>query len=165
MSKLGRYSADRKKIKNLACGQTVGADGADTNVTSDIEAEECGTVFTLTPPAAADKGGATITLPTVAAAGKGWWCKMILLADIPADTNNNDVNDIIVQGDAGDDNDMIVSQQGGGANDAAVSAVNGGTLTFKENVAKAGDQVEIICDGDTFLVHSMAAVVGGIVKG
>lgn len=163
MAKLGRYSADRKKIENLACGQTSGADGDDANVTHNIEAHDCGTIFTLTPAAAGDKGGATITLPTVAQAGKGWWAKFVLLADIPADTNSNDDLGIVIQGDASDSNDIVMHQVRGGVDDAAVTSAAIGQLKFVEAAAKAGDQVEFICDGDTYLALVHCAVAASVV--
>ena len=64
MSKLGRYSADRKKVEALTASKTV-------------EVSDCGTVFTADP-----SGGAiTVTLPTPEAAGKGWWCKIWRVSD------------------------------------------------------------------------------------
>ena len=163
MAKLGRYSADRKKIKNLACGQTAGADGDNTNVTHDIEAAQCGTVFTLTPAVAADKGGATITLPTVADAGKGWWVKFVLLGPIPGDTNNNDDLGIIIQNDASDANDMVVHIPADSGADGA-GHIDGASVKFVEGSAAAGDEVEVICDGSVFLIACRAAVSGGITK-
>ena len=64
MAKLGRYSADRKKIEALTADKTV-------------EVADCGTVFTADPSA----GAITVTLPTPAAAGKGWWCKVHRISD------------------------------------------------------------------------------------
>jgi len=62
MSKLGRYSADRKKIKALTASHTV-------------TVAECGTIFTADPTA----GSIVITLPACASAGEGWWCKVFRL--------------------------------------------------------------------------------------
>lgn len=64
MAKLGRYSADRKKIEALTSDKTV-------------EVSDCGTVFTADSSA----GAIEITLPTPAAAGKGWWCKVFRVSD------------------------------------------------------------------------------------
>ncbi len=64
MSKIGRYSADRKKIEALTAAKTV-------------EVSDCGTIFTCN-----SAGGAfTVTLPTAKAAGKGWWCKIFRVDD------------------------------------------------------------------------------------
>lgn len=59
MAKLGRYSADRKKVEALTASKSV-------------EVAECGTVFTA-------DDDYTLTLPTCAAAGKGWWIKAVQL--------------------------------------------------------------------------------------
>ena len=59
MAKLGRYSADRKKVEALTASKT-------------IEVAECGTIFFC------DVNDATMTLPTSAAAGNGWWVKFVL---------------------------------------------------------------------------------------
>ena len=64
MAKLGRYSADRKKIEALTADKTV-------------EVADCGTVFTADSSA----GAITVTLPTPAAAGKGWWIKVHRISD------------------------------------------------------------------------------------
>ena len=64
MAKLGRYSADRKKIEALTASKTV-------------EVAECGTVFTADPTG----GAITVTLPTPAVAGKGWWIKVHRITD------------------------------------------------------------------------------------
>jgi len=64
MAKLGRYSADRKKIKALTANHTA-------------TVAECGTIFT-----ADSSGGAiTVTLPSPSEAGKGWWCKVVRVDD------------------------------------------------------------------------------------
>ena len=59
MAKLGRYSADRKKIKALTASHTA-------------TVAECGTIFT-----AVGDAEIVLTLPSIADAGKGWWCKLI----------------------------------------------------------------------------------------
>jgi len=64
MAKLGRYSADRKKIEALTADKTV-------------EVSDCGTIFTCNP----DGNAFTVTLPTAANAGKGWWCKIFRIDD------------------------------------------------------------------------------------
>ncbi len=69
MAKLGRYSADRKKIKALTASYTA-------------TAADCGTIFTADPTA----GHIVITLPACASAGEGWWCKVFRL-----NANANDV--------------------------------------------------------------------------
>ena len=90
MSKIGRYSADRKKIEALSDDKT-------------IQVADCGTIFTLASGSdgvAGRSGEYTLTLPTLAAAGNGWWCKLIL-----TETTGGDVT---VSGSAGDANKVNV---------------------------------------------------------
>tara|TARA_Y100000034_G_C6523851_1_gene225555 strand:- start:8 stop:466 length:459 start_codon:yes stop_codon:yes gene_type:complete len=63
MSKLGRYSADRKKIKTISAAKTV-------------KASECGTIFDLS----ASSTAYSVILPDVATAGKGCWYRFTLTA-------------------------------------------------------------------------------------
>ena len=67
MSKLGRYSADRKKIESV------------TGTSKTIAVADCGTAFIMATPGAS--GACTYTLPAPATAGKGWWCKFIVNID------------------------------------------------------------------------------------
>ncbi len=64
MSKLGRYSADRKKIDSLSTNKVV-------------EVSNCGTIFVLNSGSTAD-GTYTASLPSCADAGNGWWCKFVI---------------------------------------------------------------------------------------
>ena len=154
MAKSGRYSADRKKIKDLNCF------GAAT-LAIDTAVVECGTIFNCTPAGNDTNEGATITLPPVAQAGKGWWCKFVLNTAIASDSD--DVNDIVIQNDAGDTNDMIVGLPADSGADG-VGAANGASVTFVENAAQAGDEVEVICLGTKWYVRAHCAVVGGVTK-
>ena len=156
MAKLGRYSADRKKIEALNC---FGASPAAAAIT--IDKAKCGTIFVCTPAGDDANNGSVITLPSEADAGKGWWCKFILAADIA--TDNDDDNDIVIQNAAGDTDDMIVHLPGDADADGAGHA-DGASVTFEESNAKAGDEVEVICTGDRWLVHVRSAIVGGVTK-
>ena len=154
MAKLGRYSADRKKIEALNCFGT-----ATAAIT--IDKAKCGTIFVCTPAGDDDNEGATITLPSEADAGKGWWCKFVLNAAIVSD--GSDVNDIVIQNAAGDTDDMIVHLPADSGADGA-GAADGASVTFVEGAAQAGDEVEVVCTGDRWLVHVRCAVVGGVTK-
>ena len=85
MSKLGRYSADRKKVEALTAAKTV-------------LASDCGTLFTL-----GTAGGFTVSLPDAATAGKGWWCKFILTdtttatCDITVSCSSDDTRPIFLR--------------------------------------------------------------------
>ena len=70
MSKLGRYSADRKKIETL-----------DSAVT--LKEADCGTIFGLLSGSVAY----TVTLPPLADAGRGWWCKFVYVDSISNGAN------------------------------------------------------------------------------
>ena len=88
MAKSGRYSADRKKIENIAGSKTIGV-------------HDCGTIFTI------GSATSTLTLPTLAAAGKGWWCRFVVNDETAAvtivhnsgDSTNQMVGNVITGGD------------------------------------------------------------------
>lgn len=154
MAKSGRAFADRKKIKELNCF-------GSANLAIDTESYQCGTIFVCTPAGDDANEGATITLPTVAQAGKGWWCKFVLSADIPSDSDDN--NNIVIQNDAGDTDDMIVGLPADADADGS-GAANGASVTFVEGAAVAGDEIEVICLGDKWYVRAHCAVSGGVTK-
>ena len=131
MSKLGRYSADRKKVEDLTATKTV-------------EVAECGTIFTLN-----SSSEFTTTLPSVADAGNGWWCKFIVKA-APSGA------DYIITA-AG--SDAIIGVIVTGADGAATDQSGTGQIEFKDGAAIEGDQVELICDGNKWyaLGHCNAA--------
>ena len=64
MSKLGRYSADRKKITAL------------TTTAKAVTVPECGTIFML--DGTDYSADVTHSVPHPNDAGKGWWCKFIV---------------------------------------------------------------------------------------
>ena len=65
MAKLGRYSAQRRKVEAIDAGS---ADAAKT-----VEVSDCGTLFAIDAT-----NDVVITLPAIAAAGNGWWCEFLL---------------------------------------------------------------------------------------
>jgi hypothetical protein len=131
MSKLGRYSADRKKIKSITGTKTVSV-------------AECGTIFMLS-----DSGGSgyTITMPTVAAAGEGWWCKMIVNCAAGASLNNSGGEDITFATE--DDTDFIVLQLD--VNSSLVADDAADVLTI-DHTATKGTYLEWICDGTNWFI-------------
>ena len=68
MSKLGRYSADRKKVESIT---------GDLSLT----AADCGTLMVLNIAS-----GCTVTLPSVAEAGKGWWVRFVIGTNVSSNT-------------------------------------------------------------------------------
>ena len=129
MTKLGRYSADRKKVATLAAG------------TSTIEAAKCGTLLLVDCDSAS-----TVTLPAVAEAGAGWWIKFINV--------DEGTGTIAINAPAAIMSVSTHSSEGGDVK--ALSA--GGQTTINLNVndtSTLGDQIEIVCDGTLYhaLVH------------
>jgi len=132
MSKLGRYSADRKKIEDLTADKTV-------------EVSDCGTIFTLSAAT-----GLTASLPSISDAGKGWWVKFVV-ADAP--THPYEIS--ASSGDSTKLHGMTVHASGsdtvaGGAGSDVSDFTNGTggvAVTFIGGLAKQGDQVELVTDG------------------
>lgn len=136
MSKIGRYSAQRKKVQALGATATT------------ITVADCGTEFTFTQGAAVDH-----TLPTVASAGAGWWASFTL---ITADSNDVD----IVSADG--DDIILCSVDGAGATGAMTGSPND-KITFASGVAVAGDNVYIWTDGSNWYARSLSIANAGIV--
>ena len=133
MAKLGRYSADRKKVESLTATKTV-------------EVAECGTVFTVVGDAAI-----SINLPTIATAGKGWWCKVIKTGAAAGG------QDVTIAAHADDGSTPMMGAEVGGT--AAV--MNGDDIVI-EDAANKGTQVEILCDGTNWQVLAHSVLAGGI---
>jgi len=125
MAKLGRYSADRKKVETVSAAKTVSV-------------AECGTIFMLTMSAAA---AFEIALPTPAAAGAGWWCKFIV--------GTAAAKNITITGAA---NSINAVELGALSGDADSLANPGNTITIigtdgVRSANQVGDQVELVTDG------------------
>ena len=139
MAKLGRYSADRKKIQELTAAYTV-------------KVADCGTIFLL--------NSATefaTTLPAVAAAGNGWWCKFIVKA-APASA---DYTIVKASGDAATVIHGVSAFSSGSITNAPLTLADTTagtgeqTITIKDGKAKQGDQIELICDGTNYYATVM----------
>ena len=124
MSKLGRYSADRKKVENLTATKTV-------------TVADCGTVFTAVGDAAV-----TLNLPTVASAGNGWWCKVVKSGDAGGG------QDVTVAGHA---DDGATPMSGIAVGQMGAEHLSGVTLVIAD-AAVIGTQVEFVCDGSNWQV-------------
>ena len=141
MSKLGRYSADRKKIEALTASKTV-------------EVADCGTIFTVDPG-----GDMTITMPSATDAGKGWWCKIIVHESAGAsDGYLAQVVNVSFSGQVVLGHVVSVADAAG---DTAVA--NDDFFNFTAN-ATGGDMIEAICDGTRWYVYGMVAAAGGDVR-
>ena len=138
MAKSGRYSADRKKTKELTAAHTVSV-------------AECGTYFML--------NSATefaVTLPNASDAGAGWWARFYIAA-APASA---DYTVVATAGDGDNIHGIVVS-----AEQAACDSTTGtGTdvITFADGKAKQGDFVECITDGSNWYCVAYATEQDGI---
>ncbi len=120
MSKLGRYSAQRRKIKVL------------DKATETIKVSSCGTIFMLSRA-----GGLTATLPLASEAGEGWWCEFIVAVDAGANDYNINTAD---PGSGSEDN--IVGL--GFHNNIKVTTTEANateTVTVAGDISSAGDQI------------------------
>ena len=155
MSKLGRYSADRKKIKQL------------TTTDTDVSAAGCGTLFLL--DGQSYSGNAAHSVPHPSDAGKGWWCKFVVEAT-GATTSQLDLggDDCVISvrrsGMAGPSgsthadgtttflaDDLLVVNLYGDIETSPVVDQDANTLTIKGETV-AGSQVEFVCDGSKYYV-------------
>jgi hypothetical protein len=124
MSKLGRYSADRKKVKTMASSGT-------------LTKNDCGKVIFVTATC-------TITLPDAGIAGAGWWCKIVKNfgsgAGLISITATSDLNGVGVDGSGvgvnlGDDCAFHADATKG----SMLEVVSDGTQWFAVGVASSAD--------------------------
>ena len=158
MSKLGRYSADRKKIEQL------------TTSAKNITVADCGTIFMLKGALGAD---VTHTVPHPADAGNGWWCKFVVQAtgssDSVLDLGGDDC--LIKIRAAGNEDgtslvdDLLVVNVNPGAGDGTVS---GGHLADQDadfitikGETLAGSQVELVTDSNKWYLSGMILTGSG----
>ena len=138
MAKLGRYSADRKKVESLTANKTV-------------EVSDCGTLFILNA-----SGGGTVTLPNASDAGNGWWCKFIL-----GTKNAGGAWEINATSDDGDNMYNIVLDEAGG-NEDSHSATAGDQVAFAANTGEIGCQVELVTDCTNWYGLSASNATGAV---
>ena len=138
MAKLGRYSADRKKVESLTASKTV-------------EVADCGTLFILNLAA-----GGTVTLPDASVAGKGWWAKFIL-----GTKNTGGAWNINATADDGDNVFNIVLDEAGG-NEDSHGGTAGDQVIFTANTGEIGCQVELVSDGTSWFGVSVSNATGAI---
>jgi len=138
MAKLGRYSADRKKVESITASKQ-------------LEVHDCGTLMMLNAAA-----GCTVTLPSVADAGEGWWVRFVVGTNVSSNT-------IIITEKTTADTDVLI----GGIVELEVDDTEDGPSTTgatKITIANAldtvGDFVEFICDGSKFYFHGQTKLDG-----
>tara|TARA_R100000808_G_scaffold9825_1_gene26613 strand:- start:1249 stop:1680 length:432 start_codon:yes stop_codon:yes gene_type:complete len=139
MSKLGRYSAQRRKVESVTASKS-------------LEVHDCGTIVMLNAAA-----GLTVTLPSVADAGNGWWVKVII-------GTNCTSNSYIITEKTSADTNVLVSQFNELETDDTEdgpSSTGHTTITFGNAVDTVGDFVEIVCDGSKFYCHGQTVADGG----
>lgn len=156
MSKIGRYSADRKKIQNLSSIYTASV-------------ADCGTIFTLSTGASAY----SVTLPSVSKAGNGWWCKFILTdtttatCDITVSCSSDDTRPIFLRNvsttasipGTGVLTTLPQSEVVGGTN-----ITGGASFTFDVSACAINDTVELVCDGTNWYGQSVTSGSLGVVN-
>jgi hypothetical protein len=135
MSKIGRYSAQRRKSEVLSGTKT-------------LAVADCGTMFTV--------GSATgaITLPTVAQAGAGWWCEF-WVNDITAACVITAPGTDLILGHVSSQTDNVETQL------HPATDIPTEVLTFTTSVVK-GDWARLWCDGTNYFVTGQSRIVDAI---
>ncbi len=135
MAKLGRYSADRKKVATLTNAATT--TGTDS---------QCGTVFIATGAS----GATTYVLPAIGTAKAGWWCKVVKSGAAGGGT-------IVISAHADDGDNAMV-----GIESSLTSvALAGDDITLAAGT-DPGALVEVICDGSQWLVHTVSSTAADV---
>ena len=144
MSKLGRYSADRKKITVL------------TTTATEIQPGACGTIFMLD---GTDYSETMVhSLPHPSEAGAGWWCKFIVkTAVLKAGATPDDcLIKIRAAGASTFVADLIIILVGEAQADAGQYLLDENADYLQINgEAKGGTHYEFICDGNKYYVSGV----------
>jgi len=135
MAKLGRYSAQRRKIQDLGTTATT------------ITASQCGTEFLVNQNGTAN---ITHTLPTVADAGPGWWCAFTLATAVA-----HDDADVTITAEG-----AIV--QGLEVGDTAAAFASITSVVIEGNSAQLGLRLEYWTDGTAWYAVSFATIDASI---
>ena len=134
MAKLGRYSADRKKIKELTAAHTVSV-------------AECGTYFMLNAIAEF-----AVTLPNASDAGSGWWARFYVVA-APASAS---YTVIATTADGDNIHGVVLSAEDAAGSGDSTGGTGTDVITLVDGKAKQGDFVEVMTDGTNWYVWSAA---------
>ena len=137
MAKIGRYSAQRRKVEDVTASKT-------------LTTADCGTYFTC------GAATATLTLPTVADCGPGWWAEFWVNDTTAATTiqaqGTNLILGFVITIDDNDPNVQINPP----ATETGTDTV---TLTTS---AVAGDFVRIWSDGVNYFMEGQSQKVDAI---
>ena len=155
MSKVGRYSADRKKVDTL------------TTTSTSIQVADCGTIFMLN--GSSYSANVTHSLPHPTDAGNGWWCKFIIVATGAAESQLDLGGDdcLIKVRTAGElalgtaVDDLLVLQIHETAGAAGLADADADFITIKGEAA-AGGQLEFVTDGTKYYVLGSCTADGNI---
>ena len=130
MAKLGRYSADRKKIEVITAEKT-------------ISVSDCGTIFTISTSAAID-----ITLPAASSAGNGWWCRFVYKA-------GSSTNDATIKVNTNDADKFHARVSSNGLSGSASNANDG--IKFDVSACAVGDYLEVYTDSTNWYANGMVS--------
>ena len=128
MAKLGRYSAQRKKVLDLGTTPTT------------ISVAQCGTEFLVNQ---AGSSNITHTLPAAAAAGEGWWCAFTLKTAV-----GNAGADVTIASPANNIKGVELGD--------AATAIAHTNIVIEGNAALQGTRVEMWTDGTNYYAITMA---------
>jgi len=147
MSKLGRYSADRKKITAL------------TTTGTEIQVADCGTIFML--DGTDYSADVTHSLPHPNEAGKGWWCKFIVKTAV-LDAGGDDCN-IKIRGVGVSTfvDDLLLLQIHETAGAAGLTDVDADFILVKGETV-GGSQLEFVCDGNKYYLLGSVTADGAV---
>tara|TARA_Y100000310_G_C20511388_1_gene729052 strand:+ start:201 stop:665 length:465 start_codon:yes stop_codon:yes gene_type:complete len=142
MSKLGRYSADRKKITAL------------TTTATEIQPGACGTIFMLDGTDYSDT--MVHSLPHPSEAGAGWWCKFIVKTAVLDAGSDNCLIKIRAAGASTFVDDLIIILVPEAQADAGEYLQDADADYLQINgEAKGGTHYEFICDGNKYYVSGL----------
>jgi hypothetical protein len=147
MSKLGRYSADRKKITAL------------TTTATSIQVADCGTIFML--DGTSYSADVTHSLPHPTEAGPGWWCKFIVKTAV-LDAGGDDCLIKIRAANATTFvDDLLILQIHETAGAAGLTDVDADFVTVKGETV-GGGQLEFVTDGNKYYLLGSVTADGAI---
>jgi hypothetical protein len=133
MAKLGRYSAQRRKVEITSGDKTA-------------EISDCGTIFVMT-------GAKTFTLLSAVDAGAGWWCRVVQGDSANAVSINVSTNMA--------DNAASLAGVGGGASASDGMETIVGNFILSSNGSK-GSFAEIYSDGVQWYAFALSDSGNGI---
>jgi len=148
MAKLGRYSADRKKVVVLTTTGTA------------IQPAACGTVFML--DGTDYSADVTHSLPHPSEAGAGWWCKFIVKTAVLDAGGDDCLIKVRAAGASTFADDLMVLQIHETAGAAGLQDVDADFVKLIGETVVGGGQLEFLSDGNKYYVVGSVAADGAI---